>query len=344
MRRRTFLIVPPLSAGVLGLAACGGDSDSPDKGSTGGGGKNELSLYASSPKDQYEPAVATFKKDTGIEVSVVSAGTGELINRIMAEGDNPLGDVQWGGLGQAVAVALDRFDEYVTTNDAQIIEAYRGSTNDKRVTPFSIIANSFMVNTDLAPKGSITGWQSLLDPSLKGKIAFADPAKSSSALSQIINMLHAMGGGDPEKGWDFVGQFAKNLDGKILGSSSNVYQMTADGEYAVGITNETNAVKYLDTANIEVVYPTEGNLVMADNVFLIKNAKNPDSGKKFIDFLTSKEYQDQMETVGLRTVRSDVTQKGFPPLDTLNVIEENKEWATAHAGEVKDRFLDLFTA
>lgn len=339
MKRRTLFSLPGVAAGAILVSSCGAN------GGPGSGDGTQLSLYASSPKDQYEPAVAEFEKMTEISVEVVSAGTGELINRIQAEGDNPLGDVQWGGLGQSVRPALDHFDEYVTQNDDAIIERYRGSNNDKRITPFSIIANAFMINNGLAGSMKIDSWEALLNPELKGQIAFADPAKSSSALSQVVNMLHSMGGGDPENGWDYVTQFIQNLDRKLLGSSSNVYQTVSDGEYTVGITNETNAVKYVASgADVTVTYPKEGNLVLADNVFLIKNATNPESGKKFIDYLTSLEYQSQMETVGLRTVRSDVTQDGFPNLETLNVIEENEEWAKEHASEVKERFLDIFSS
>lgn len=340
MERRTFL---GLAAATLVVAGCGSDTGS---GSTAsGGGSGRLSLYTSSPKDQYDPAVAKFQTDTGVTVEVVSAGTGELIKRIQSEGANPLGDLQWGGLGAAVAAAMDNFDEYVTANDADILPAYRGSTHNKKLTAFSIMVNSLMLNKKLTDGITVTGWESLLAPELKGKIAFADPAKSSSALSQIVNMLHAMGNGNPENGWDYVGQFAKQLDGKLQGSSSTVYQNVASGEYALGITNETNAVKYVQSgADVSVVYPVEGNIVLADNVMLIKGAKNPDNAKKFIDYLTSLDYQSTMESVGLRTVRTDVTQEDFPALDTINVIEEDEDWMAANSSKIRDHFQDLFTA
>ena len=345
MKRRTFLSGTAVSAAALALAGCGNDN--------AGGGSTEspaastnLSLYASSPKDQYEPAVATFTADTGIKVEVVSAGTGELIKRIQAEGANPLGDVQWGGLGESVAAAMDSFAEFVSENDKDIIPEYSSAKVDNRMTSFSIIVNAFMINNKQAGDIKVESWEDLLNPALKGKIAFADPAKSSSALSQIINMLHAMGSeADPESGWDFVEQFARNLDGKILGSSSNVYQMVESGEYAVGITNETNAVKYVAAgADIRVTYPSEGNLVIADNVFLIKNARNADNGKKFINFLTSYEYQSGMEKVGLRTVRKDVTQSNFPALDTIPTLTQNEEWTKEFGSKVKDRWNDIFTS
>ncbi len=43
-----------------------------------------------------------------------------------------------------------------------------------------------------------------------------DPSTSSSASEHLINMLYAMGDGDPEKGWDYVRKFCENLDGVLL--------------------------------------------------------------------------------------------------------------------------------
>ncbi len=40
---------------------------------------------------------------------------------------------------------------------------------------------------------NIEGYSDLLKPELKGKIATADPANSSSAFAQLTNMLQAMG-------------------------------------------------------------------------------------------------------------------------------------------------------
>ena len=66
-----------------------------------------------------------------------------------------------------------------------------------------------MVNTKLIGNIKVEGYQDLLNPALKGKIAFADPSKSSSSFEHVVNILYAMGKGDPEKGWSFVQDLAK---------------------------------------------------------------------------------------------------------------------------------------
>ena len=59
---------------------------------------NSLVIY--SPHQLYfiNPLVDDFKaKNPGINVDVIAAGTGELLKRVEAEKDNPLGDILWGG-------------------------------------------------------------------------------------------------------------------------------------------------------------------------------------------------------------------------------------------------------
>ena len=100
--------------------------------------------------------------------------------------------------------------------------------------------NKNLVSEADAPKG----WKDLLNPKWKGKIAFADPAKSGSAYTLLCTMITAFGK-DDGKGWEFIKALYANLDGKIQGSSSNSYKMVADGEYCIGLTQEKSVQNYL---------------------------------------------------------------------------------------------------
>src|SRR5690625_7847272 len=89
--------------------------------------------------------------------------------------------------------------------------------------------------SDLIGDIEINGYKDLLNPELKGKIAAADPASSSSAFAQLTNMLLAMGGDyTSDKGWDYVAALVENLDGKVASGSGDVHKGVADGEYVVG--------------------------------------------------------------------------------------------------------------
>ena len=91
------------------------------------------------------------------------------------------------------------------------------------MTRFTDVPSVLLVNTDLAGEGKIEGYEDLLNPRLHGKIAMADPALSSSSYEQLINMLYAMGKGNPEDGWDYIRSLADNLDGNLLESSAAAF-------------------------------------------------------------------------------------------------------------------------
>ena len=193
----------------------------------------------------------------------------------------------------------------------------------------------------------IKTYEDLLNPALKGKIAFADPSKSSSSYEHLINMLYAMGKGDPDKGWDYVEKLAKNLDGKLLSGSSAVYKGVADGEYAVGLTFEEGGAKYVaDGAPVKLVYMKEGVISKPDGIYIIKNAKHMENAKKFIDFITSKEAQTLItQKLHRRSVRDDVAAPvGLLPKTEINSILDNEEVVNKNKKAWLDKFKDIFTS
>ena len=81
-----------------------------------------------------------------------------------------------------------------------------------------------------------------------------------------------------EEGWDLVGKFIANLDGKLQDSSGNCHKLVASGEYALGVTIEKSAVLYADNPDIGFVYP-EQNSAVPDGVALIKDCPNEENAK-----------------------------------------------------------------
>ncbi|WP_302368783.1 substrate-binding domain-containing protein, partial [Brachyspira aalborgi] len=180
---------------------------------------NALVIYCPHPLDFINPLVDDFKaKNPGINVDVIAAGTGELLKRVESEKDNPLGDILWGGSLNTIRLKMDLSENYTSTNEVNIAEFYKNVEGP--ITRFTTIPSVLMVNTNLSKNIKIEGYEDLLNPALKGKIACADPSASSSAFEHLVNMLYAMGNGNPEKGWDYVKKLCANLDGKLLSGSS----------------------------------------------------------------------------------------------------------------------------
>ena len=58
--------------------------------------QQNLVIYTSNEATLNELASAAFSKETGIQVSIVSSGSGTIVKRIQAEKDRPQGDIIWG--------------------------------------------------------------------------------------------------------------------------------------------------------------------------------------------------------------------------------------------------------
>ena len=83
-----------------------------------------LVIYSPHDASPLEAGVALFEATyPNIEVQVVAAGTGELLQRIKAESENPLCDVLWGGGADSLAAFKEYFQPYVCANDDVIDEA-----------------------------------------------------------------------------------------------------------------------------------------------------------------------------------------------------------------------------
>ena len=266
-----------------------------------------LVVYSPHDADPLNAGVAMFQAAyPDIDVQVIAAGTGELCQRIVAESENPQGDVLWGGGADTLAGYVDYFEPYVCANDDVIGEAYKAADDlwiGESPLPMVIIYNKTLIAEEDVPKT----WDDLCNENLKGKIAYASPAKSGSAYTQLCTMLFSKPTID--EGWDMVFNFIKNLDGKVQDSSGNCHKLVASGEYAIGVTIEKSAVLYNDNPDIGYIYPAK-NSAVPDGVALVKNCPNPDNAKLFIDFVTGLECQTaQNKDWARRPVRADLRRK-----------------------------------
>ena len=306
---------------------------------------SELVIYCPHPLTLITPLVEAFQKQSGIKVEVVTAGSGELLKRVEAEQANPMGDILWGGSLGTMKAKINMYQNYKSANENHVQKAFRNTEGP--LTRFTDIPSVLMVNKNLIGNIKVKGYADLLNPKLKGKIAMCDPGRSSSAFEHLVNMLYAMGKGDPEKGWAYVDKFCENLDGKLLSGSRAVYKGVADGEYTVGLTFEEGGATYVaNGAPVELVYMKEGVISRPDGIYIIKGAKHLDNAKKFIDYITSKEAQSLITAkLHRRSIRDDVAAPvGLIPKKKIHIITDDEKYTIAHKQQWIDKFKDIFTS
>ena len=271
------------------------------------GGK--LVLYTSVPTTQLNMMVDMFNRQyPGIAVDVCWAQNTDLVSRILNEGGAGQGDVYLGGGPEDFLAVENRLAAYETPNAASLHTEYL--SEQARFTPVQLHVSAMIVNPAAAEAlgADVKGWESLKDKALSGRVLYMDPAKSSPGAQQAA----------------FIGTVAESAGIKAPSAPSFVLNAVSAGQFAVGITSENKAIEYkLANLGLEILYAKEGVAMSASYAGLLTDAPHAENARLFIDFITSKAYQQAAaDQLYLRSVRRDVdfNLQGVLPTDELRAV------------------------
>ena len=319
-------------ASVLAIVAAGDAARAQQK---------KLVVYTSNESTLNDLVFGAFRKETGIEVEPVAAGSGVVVRRMQAEKARPLGDIVWGISRSLLQTNKALFEPYASKNKDAMPAEYRDPQDlwiGNNLHLLVILQNTKLVPADQGPKG----WADLLDPKWKGKIAFTDPANSGSAYSTVTMLVDLWGGGDA--GWKKVGELLRNL--KVLNRASLVFQGVGNGEYPLGISLEYAGPLWASGgAPVRVVYPADGTFAAMEGVAIIKGGPNPESARAFVDFINRKDVRETiLKATFRRPTRSDIDlgtlPGGMPAMSAIKLIKYDEEGWTEKRTKTLERIKD----
>ncbi len=295
-------------------------------------GSGKVTVYCGHDQEMAQLIFDAFTAKTGVEVEAVFGGGGELMARIEAEKDNPLGDIVYGVSASLLPSHIDLFQKYTIKS---VTPAQIGLKQDEFGEDYwfggaggSIMV--FMVNTDMLAEEDIPhSWKDLIDEKYFGQIGFCDPTSSSSGYIDMVIMEQLYG-------WDFVEQFYKNLDGKIQSSSSAVPRGCANGEYPIAITLEHMGTEYVENgAPVVMIYPEDGTMETKSGKVILKGCKNPENAQLFAEFTYSEEVAEIFSQYHRRSARADVPQApGLAAYDDIVFMDYDYDKAADSEGYI----------
>ena len=333
MDSRMFRIAAASAAAVLALA---GSALAQSK---------QVVVYSSNESTLNELVFEAFTKETGIEVQPVTGGSGVVFRRITSEKDRPLGDVVWGVSRSLLQTHKPYFTPFRSAHRDAIPAEFRDPDDfwiGNNLHILVVLQNTKSMPAEQGPKT----WRDLLDPRLKGKIAFTDPANSGSAYTNATLMVDLFGGGDA--GWKTVTDFFSNT--RFLNRSSLVFQGVGNGEYPIGVSMEYAGYLWANNgAPVKVIYPADGSYAAMEGCAIIKGGPNPESAKAFVEFVNRKDVRELILTKTFRRpARQDVDLTklpgGMPALSAIKLAPYDEAKWTAERTATMARIKDLIVS
>ncbi len=319
------LVTKWLSTAVVGIASFGAYAE------------EAITVYTAAPQKFVDALVPKFEKQTGIDVQVIKAGSGELLNRLTAESDSPVADVLWSVDGTVVDFNPTLFSPYKSVHADNIIP---GLVKSEIWSPFTAVVMVFIVN-EAKLKGVPVpkSWADLAKPEYAQLISSARADRSGSAFIQYATVLQAFY--SEEKGAEVYKGMLSNF--VLSNSSGAVPRFVNDGESPVGITLEDAALQYKEGGGpVEIVYPSEGTALAPDAIAKVAGGPNGDGAEKFIDFILSEDAQKTVASLGRRPVRSDVESNHLLiPLPEVPIVDYDFEWAAENRSRLVETWADL---
>lgn len=245
--------------------------------------EGKLVIYTANQLESEQDLVAQFNKEyPEIQVEIVRAPGGRLATRIETE-------VAAGKLGADVIDMSDRgllegfkdvFANYAPPNADQYPEALKTIPNvwPKTVWGFVIAYNAA---SNVEPPKS---WADLANPKYRGKVATVVANSGGSTWTRALFERRVVG----EDYWEKLAQNKPVLYPSGAPAASGIVR----GEALLGGVQSNSVIPMVrDGAPVKVVYPKEGVPVTASVAGVVKDSKNPNAARLFMNWALSEKGQ-----------------------------------------------------
>lgn len=299
------------AVGICTLAACaGGSGGSGDDSSGSATGSRTVTLVSHDSFAASEAVLKKFTERTGYTVKLLKSGdAGTALNKEILTKGSPQGDVFFGVDNTLLSRALDNdlFTPYEAKGLDRVAPEVRLDGDKHRVTPVDtgdICVNydkKFFADRKLSPPKT---FDDLADPRYEDMLVVENAATSSPGLGFLLGTVGAYG----ESGWQGYWKKLKNNGVKVVDGWEQAYNEEFSGS-AGGRKAKADrplVVSYASSPPVEVLYadpqPTEAPTGVATGTCfrqtefagLLKGAKNEAGGKALLDFLITREFQEDM--------------------------------------------------
>jgi len=304
-----------------------------------------LNAYSIWPENWATPMFEEFEKATGIHVNFMRFSSGEALARVIAEKENPMVDVLFGGPVETFAAGVKE----------DVFEAYKPPAYDKLEDKFkdadgywTAIADDplcFMSNKKFLADNNLeapTSWNDLLDPAYKNMIQFADARTSGTAVTRIFSILE-VNNRNEDAAFDYMKKLKANVQVYTKSGGGGTIPVGL-GQAGMGIFFIVDALKTQQAGyDVAISFPEEGIGAAAEGIAIVKGAQHPGLAKKLIDWATTDQMQNYFADYKINFIPT------YPGVETQPALTEALKSAkkvfpidSKYSGENRKRIVDIW--
>lgn len=262
----------------------------------------DVVVYSARGEQLVKPIVEAYKKETGVNVKLVSDKEGPLMERLRAEGRNSPADllltVDAGNLWQAERMGLLKAVKSQVL-DANIPAHLRDPANQWY--GLSIRARTIFYNTQRVKPAQLSSYADLADAKWKGKLCLRTSKKVYNQ-SLVAMMLAEMG---PVKAEQVVKGWVNNLAVAEFPDDTKMLEAIAAGQCEVGIANTYYYGRLMEKSPklpVGIFWADQagkGTHVNISGAGVTRHAKNEKGALKFLEWLSSEKAQNMFADVNM---------------------------------------------
>ena len=289
------------------------------------GGTDELVVYSGRNQNLIGPLLERYARESGVDIRVKYADTGETLATLLEEGDRTRADVFISQDAGALGVLADR-GLFAALPEELVAQVEDGFADDQlRWVGLTGRVRVIAYNTEAVPEAEVPDSVfGVLDPKWKGRVGY--PPTNASFIA-FVSALRAEFG--DERAREFLEGLKAN-DAQRLDNNILVLNAIANGELDLGLVNHYYLYAELkEQGEVPVAnhYPGldddgEGTFVNMSGVAMLDGTEQSDEALDFIEFLLSDEAQEYFrdETTEYPLSKNVEPIDELPPLDSFRTF------------------------
>jgi iron(III) transport system substrate-binding protein len=286
---------------------------------------DEVVVYCTVDQIFSEPILQDFEQETGIKVRAVfdteeTKSTG-VMNRLIAEKENSQCDVFWSGdpLRNGLLQSRGITFPYQSMQTELIPVHFRESGH--HWIGFSARARVLMYNKNSISPDALP--QSILDltqAQYKGQFGIANPLFGTTTF-HMAALFTVLGDSTANKWMNDL----KINQVTIATSNGDIKKRVMNGELVFGLTDTDDVFEAMKESNdVDYIFLDQqeegiGTLIMPNALSMIKDSPNAENGKKFMDYLLSRQTEAKlaMSCAQMPLIIGTKVPEGVPSLDNI---------------------------